>query len=549
MSCTAANRMNLAALQRVDSAVTEIVDNASQVALYKFSAATNGWEKTEIEGALFVFSWSKTPRHGFIVMNRLSTTNLLEIITPDFEFQVQSPYLLYKTSNSGISCIWFYDTKECKRIGNVFKSLKGGMAAKPNYRQRCASESDSHHRNHSNHAAVGGQNGATKDIVALLAKAKDQYDMKNAGAQNGSSGGSNTKGGNGGGRTRGRRNGATMSPPARNHQQNNKVNNAKNDTVVMNGTHGPDAKNDVLFKPTPLRNTNNGVVVASAPNTAESPSTPLTVATLFAAVSGGRASVSPLPVEGKDACNGGAGGREVLQELLSNPANLLEHVERMQRNEGASNGGQASPPVEESPRHRAASCVATLSAWEATDDLRQKLRLPPQSNHVADGSHRGGGGGGEPGATVNGLPQRGPGVNGVANRSSPPATAGEMNTGEMFQSPAACDVPLLSPMAFTRSTSLIASSPPSSNSFNTAGSPYMNGHVTDALIPPHVLSGGRRPSSSVCPLTKEQFRDALIFMLQTDNDFLVKIHEAYLGSLKSHFTVDVNSILGALGRL
>ncbi|KAG0426916.1 hypothetical protein HPB47_026009 [Ixodes persulcatus] len=533
MSGTAANRMNLAALQRVDSAVTEILDNASQVALYKFSAATNGWEKTEIEGALFVFSWSKTPRHGFIVMNRLSTTNLLEVITPDSEFQVQAPYLLYRNSNSGISCIWFYDTKECERIGNVCKSLKRGMAAKPNYRQRCASESDSNHRNHGNTVA-GGQNGATRDIVALLAKAKDQYDMKNAGVQNGCSVG-NPKGNNGGGRARGgRRNGTTSSPPARNHP-NNKVNN-----VAANGSHN--AKNDVLFKPTPLRN--NGFVAAAVPpNAAESPSTPLTVATLFAAVSGGRASVSPLPAEGKDVCNGGGGGgggREVLQELLSNPANLLEHVERMQRNEGgASSGGQASPPADASPRHRAASCVATLSAWEATDDLRQKLRLAPQSSH----------GSGEPsGAGPAVASQRGSG--GRPNRSPPPAMVGETNAGEMFQSPAACDIPLLSPMAFTRSTSLIASSPPSSNSFSASGSPYMNGHVTEALIPPHALSGGRLPnSSSVTPLTKEQFRDALIFMLQTDNDFLVKIHEAYLGSLKSHFSVDVNSILGALGRL
>lgn len=466
-------------------------------------------------------------------MNRLSTTNLLEVITPDSEFQVQAPYLLYRNSNSGISCIWFYDTKECERIGNVCKSLKRGMAAKPNYRQRCASESDSNHRNHGNTVA-GGQNGATRDIVALLAKAKDQYDMKNAGVQNGCSVG-NPKGNNGGGRARGgRRNGTTSSPPARNHP-NNKVNN-----VAANGSHN--AKNDVLFKPTPLRN--NGFVAAAVPpNAAESPSTPLTVATLFAAVSGGRASVSPLPAEGKDVCNGGGGGgggREVLQELLSNPANLLEHVERMQRNEGgASSGGQASPPADASPRHRAASCVATLSAWEATDDLRQKLRLAPQSSH----------GSGEPsGAGPAVASQRGSG--GRPNRSPPPAMVGETNAGEMFQSPAACDIPLLSPMAFTRSTSLIASSPPSSNSFSASGSPYMNGHVTEALIPPHALSGGRLPnSSSVTPLTKEQFRDALIFMLQTDNDFLVKIHEAYLGSLKSHFSVDVNSILGALGRL
>lgn len=159
--------------------------------------------------------------------------------------------------------------------------------------------------------------------------------QKNAGVQNGCSV-SNPKGSNGGGRARGgRRNGATSSPPARNNPHpNNKVNNAKNN-VAANGSLN--TKNDVLFKPTPLRN--NGVVAAAVPpNAVESPSTPLTVATLFAAVSGGRASVSPLPAEGKDVCNGGSGGggggREVLQELLSNPANLLEHVERMQRNEG-----------------------------------------------------------------------------------------------------------------------------------------------------------------------------------------------------------------------
>ncbi|KAH8032649.1 hypothetical protein HPB51_026102 [Rhipicephalus microplus] len=52
---TAENRMNLAALQRVDSAVTEIVDNASQVALYRFAPATNGWV-SHLERCAAIFS-------------------------------------------------------------------------------------------------------------------------------------------------------------------------------------------------------------------------------------------------------------------------------------------------------------------------------------------------------------------------------------------------------------------------------------------------------------------------------------------------------------
>ena len=43
MAAMAENRMNLAALQQRDPYITGIVDTASQVALYSFSAQSNEW--------------------------------------------------------------------------------------------------------------------------------------------------------------------------------------------------------------------------------------------------------------------------------------------------------------------------------------------------------------------------------------------------------------------------------------------------------------------------------------------------------------------------
>lgn len=79
----------------------------------------------------------------------------------------------------------------------------------------------------------------------------------------------------------------------------------------------------------------------------------------------------------------------------------------------------------------------------------------------------------------------------------------------------------------------------------------MNGHVSGVVALPHASTGGRphNSASTVSPLTKEQLRDALVFMLETDNDFLVKLHEAYVGSIKSRFGMDGNGSVGLTGRL
>jgi hypothetical protein len=63
-------RMNVAALKRVDPYVKDILETATHVALYTFNGENNEWEKTDIEGALFVYSRIGEPYNSILIMNR-----------------------------------------------------------------------------------------------------------------------------------------------------------------------------------------------------------------------------------------------------------------------------------------------------------------------------------------------------------------------------------------------------------------------------------------------------------------------------------------------
>ena len=114
-----------------------------QVALYKYVGTE--WEKTNIEGTLFVYTRKCEPCFGFLILNRLSATNLIQPITKDIELQDKTPFLLYKTEVSDtddgqlvclnhlllqdIHGIWFYEQTNCKKlfqiINDVIEKLKG----------------------------------------------------------------------------------------------------------------------------------------------------------------------------------------------------------------------------------------------------------------------------------------------------------------------------------------------------------------------------------------------------------------------------------------
>ena len=66
-----------------------------KVALYKY--INNEWDKTEIEGTLFVYERQCDPKFGFLILNRRSTNNWIQPIVSDIDTQLQPPFLLYKT--------------------------------------------------------------------------------------------------------------------------------------------------------------------------------------------------------------------------------------------------------------------------------------------------------------------------------------------------------------------------------------------------------------------------------------------------------------------
>nr|CAG4639226.1 EOG090X07B6 [Daphnia magna]SVE83107.1 EOG090X07B6 [Daphnia magna] len=158
MADGADTRVNLAALKRVDPYAVEIVETGTQVAIYKFNSQSNEWEKTDVEGTLFLYARSGDPRHGFVVMNRLSTENLVEPITRDLEIQLQAPFLLYKNAKLSITGVWFYEESECTRIAQKLEALvkEETERRRPNLVQE----------------------KSNVDIMSLLTKAGQEYEQK-----------------------------------------------------------------------------------------------------------------------------------------------------------------------------------------------------------------------------------------------------------------------------------------------------------------------------------------------------------------------------------
>ena len=58
---------------------------------------------------MFVYQREADPQFGFTIMNRLSMENLVEPVTKDLDFQLQSPFLLYRNHANEIFGIWFYE--------------------------------------------------------------------------------------------------------------------------------------------------------------------------------------------------------------------------------------------------------------------------------------------------------------------------------------------------------------------------------------------------------------------------------------------------------
>lgn len=114
--------INLKALKKVDPYIVSIEAHSGQVALYKYDLTPEKWLQTEVQGTLFVYRREAEPEYGLTIMNRLNMENLVEPIT-NLEFELQTPFLLYRTRTNDIFGIWFYERTECERVGKKVEEL------------------------------------------------------------------------------------------------------------------------------------------------------------------------------------------------------------------------------------------------------------------------------------------------------------------------------------------------------------------------------------------------------------------------------------------
>ncbi|XP_045688285.1 mRNA-decapping enzyme 1A isoform X2 [Phyllostomus hastatus] len=163
----AGQEMSLAALKQHDPYITSIADLTGQVALYTFCPKANQWEKTDIEGTLFVYRRSASPYHGFTIVNRLNMHNLVEPVNKDLEFQLHEPFLLYRNASLSIYSIWFYDKNDCHRIAKLMAEV---VEEETRRSQQAAwdKQSPSQANGCSDHRPI--------DILEMLSRAKDEYE-------------------------------------------------------------------------------------------------------------------------------------------------------------------------------------------------------------------------------------------------------------------------------------------------------------------------------------------------------------------------------------
>ncbi|GAB2234818.1 hypothetical protein Drorol1_Dr00004084 [Drosera rotundifolia] len=134
--------LNLTVLQRIDPFVDDILITAPHVAFYGFDGDSSQWSRKDVEGSLFVVKRNSQPRFQFIVMNRLSTDNLVEDLLGDFEYEVQVPYLLYRNASQEINGIWFYNARDCEEVANLFSRILNAFSKVPTKTKISSSKSE-----------------------------------------------------------------------------------------------------------------------------------------------------------------------------------------------------------------------------------------------------------------------------------------------------------------------------------------------------------------------------------------------------------------------
>lgn len=514
-------KMNLSALQQVDPEINEIVDSAAQVALFQYSTQTSQWTKSDIEGALFVYAHRNPSERGLIILNRHSPKNYKEPITADIEFKMNPPFLIYKTPAGQIYGAWFYVPEECTRVGGRCcrlvsylkkreKNSAGGQASSEktisilqsllmppnpagpvgekasnggsNNSNNAKNHSNKHNNNSSNgNSSNGGssnqqqqhnkQNGQSqgKDILSLLQRAVEDKPTKKPLAQNNNS----------------NHNNSNSSSSNNNNNSNNSSNNGngrKQETLngtSQNGGHQR-RSNGQTRESGPHYESSPGVPVVHKP--VPTKALPPSVEQLFKSAgrkqAGGPRQPNGAPPSQTNGAVVATNGVQLIQSLSQRPGeNSLDRLLSMAGSGSPTSAphlpvAPAGPPLND--------CMATI--LNKLNESAQKVQREQQQLQAASLE--------------------------AARHSPPAATAGVANVlfgalagGVASQAAVEKKLTLITPEMLEESLS--------------QGAP---------LTPPQVQVA----AGAAAAMSRTELRSALVHLLEHDDDFLTKIHMAYL---------------------
>lgn len=445
-------RMNVAALKRVDPYVKDILETATHVALYTFNGDENEWEKTDIEGALFLYSRNGEPYNSILIMNRLNTNNLVEPVAPGLDLQLQEPFLLYRNSRCNIYGIWFYEKEECVRIANKLNQLLKECEESRKINSKPQNKAKKQ---------VLGPNVNNVDIFSMLSKAQEDFNTSRV-----------SGGGGGGGGDSGNAIGS-KSPLV--------TPTTDNISSSLSAPLGPDVTSQSVMDFFAKAKVNTGhFKPGNQPTTGES------------------------PVESN---------KPLLARLMSYPAaHTLEHIEKhieKQRSitpQPSVNQSQALSISSASRSKRRNKPTAQQESIISTSaPISQDLPLPAAQS-VSDSN----------------------GTTGFLRIQSPTSTSSTIRNhlASNITNTSNASNPLASLFAH-------ASGSTSSDDIIPAAPTLSGRGSAPALIPPVMFAAPSPPESlnrPVEPLTRNQLLQAFNYLLKSDQDFISKLHEAYVKS-------------------
>lgn len=96
---------NLLAIKRIDPFADRIVTHSANAATFSFNVTENKWEKTDVDGPLFVYRRIDAPMYSIMIANRQSLTDFIEPVTKELKLKYEPPYILMYKPNGIIILI------------------------------------------------------------------------------------------------------------------------------------------------------------------------------------------------------------------------------------------------------------------------------------------------------------------------------------------------------------------------------------------------------------------------------------------------------------